>query len=202
MSLKDTFRTFVKGTEDKFSYKDPTSRLKITKEIDQYIYKVERHRPIIVVAIGTDRSTGDSLGPLVGTKLSKYNDRAYVVYGTLENPVHAVNLRDTIKEINQQYQDPFIIAVDACLGRHYNIGMITVANGPVIPGAGVKKDLPPVGHIHITGIVNVSGYMEYIVLQNTRLSLVMNMAELIGDCLHRSITRHYIRTTPAKITFK
>ncbi|MGV3487737.1 MAG: spore protease YyaC [Tuberibacillus sp.] len=202
MSLKETFRTFIKGNEDKISYKDPTSRLKITKEIDRLMQGVERNRPVIVVAIGTDRSTGDSLGPLAGTHLLKYKERPYIVYGTLEHPVHAINLKSTITEIHEQYQNPFIIAVDACLGRHYNIGMITVGKGPLIPGAGVKKDLPPVGHIHITGIVNISGYMEYIVLQNTRLSLVMNMAEIIGDCLHRSLTRHYIRTSPAKITFK
>ena len=123
--------------------------------------------------------------------------------GPNESPVDAVNLNQTIKEINQQFQNPFIIAVDACLGRHYNIGMITVGDGPIMPGAGVKKDLPPVGHIHITGIVNVSGYMEYIVLQNTRLSLVMSMAEIIGDALHRSISKHYIQTSPAaKITLK
>lgn len=202
MSLKDTFKTLVKGNEDKISYKDPTSRIKITKGIDQLLNRVGHLRPIIVVSIGTDRSTGDSLGPLVGTRLSQHKERPYIIYGTLDQPVHAVNLRDKIQEINQQYQNPFIIAVDACLGRHYNIGMITVNSGPVIPGAGVKKDLPPVGHMHITGIVNVSGYMEYIVLQNTRLSLVMNMAEIISDSLHRSLTRHYIQSSSAKVNIK
>jgi len=202
MSLKETFRTFIKGNEDKFSYKDPTSRLKITKELNRLIQTVDHKRPIIVVSIGTDRSTGDSLGPLVGTHLSKFKDRPYFIYGTLENPVHAVNLKSTLEEINQEHQNPFIIAIDACLGRHYNIGMITIGHGPLIPGAGVKKDLPPVGHMHITGIVNISGYMEYIVLQNTRLSLVMNMAEIIGDCLHRALIKHYIQSSPAKITIK
>ena len=36
------------------------------------------------------------------------------------------------------------------------------------------------GDIHITGIVNVSGYMEFFVLQNTRLNLVMKMAKKIA----------------------
>ncbi|MFT8319315.1 MAG: DUF1256 domain-containing protein [Bacillus sp. (in: firmicutes)] len=36
-----------------------------------------------------------------------------------------------------------------------------------------------VGDIHITGIVNVSGYMEFLVLQSTKLSLVLKMANSI-----------------------
>ncbi|MEW6230356.1 MAG: DUF1256 domain-containing protein, partial [Bacillota bacterium] len=36
---------------------------------------------------------------------------------------------------------------------------------------------------HVTGIVNVGGYMEYLVLQNTRLCLVMRMAEVIATAL-------------------
>ena len=31
-------------------------------------------RPVVIVCIGTDRSTGDSLGPLVGTFLKKKED--------------------------------------------------------------------------------------------------------------------------------
>ena len=56
--------------------------------------------------------------------------------------------------------------------------------GPVKPGAGVNKELPAVGDIHITGIVNVSGFMEYFVLQNTRLHLVMKMAKTIANGIH------------------
>lgn len=48
---------------------------------------------------------------------------------------------------------------------------------------GVSKTLPPVGDIHVTGIVNVGGYMEYLVLQNTRLSVVIRMAEVISKAL-------------------
>jgi|GEM_PF-2945695 len=36
----------------------------------------------VILCIGTDRSTGDALGPLVGTMLSQHSLRA-AVYGTL-----------------------------------------------------------------------------------------------------------------------
>ena len=68
-----------------------------------------------------------------------------------------------------------------------------VRNGPLRPGLGVRKKLPPVGDLYIAGVVNVGGFMEYMVLQNTRLGLVMKMAQVIAsgivqaDSLLRSI---------------
>jgi putative sporulation protein YyaC len=141
-------------------------------------------RPIIFVCIGTDRSTGDSLGPLVGTLLEEKSINSFYVYGTLDDPIHAVNLNEKLKEINSKHHHPYIIGIDACLGRIKNVGVIQVGDGPVKPGAGVNKELPAVGDIHITGIVNVSGFMEFFVLQNTRLNLVMKMAKTIANGIH------------------
>lgn len=138
---------------------------------------------IIILCIGTDRSTGDALGPLIGSKLVSLYPQKFSVYGTLDNPVHALNLEETIITINQKHRFPYIIALDACLGELKNVGMITLAHGPLRPGAGVKKKLPEVGHLHITGVVNVGGFMEYFVLQNTRLSIVMKMADSIASAL-------------------
>lgn len=135
---------------------------------------------IIILCVGTDRSTGDCLGPLVGQKLKLIKNELIHIYGTLDEPVHAKNLKETIEEIGYRYKDPFIIGIDACLGRTESIGNIIVEKGPIKPGAGVNKKLPKVGDIHIMGIVNVGGFMEYIILQNTRLSLVMKMAEIIS----------------------
>ncbi|QPA30944.1 spore protease YyaC [Thermaerobacillus caldiproteolyticus] len=141
-------------------------------------------QPIAIVCIGTDRSTGDSLGPLVGTMLKEKNVSHFYVYGTLEEPIHAMNLEEKISAIRSIHENVFIIAVDACLGRLKSVGAITIAEGPVKPGAGVNKQLPPVGDLHITGVVNVSGFMEFFVLQNTRLHLVMNMARTIANGIY------------------
>ena len=42
------------------------------------------------------------------------------------------------------------------------------------------------GEIHITGIVNVSGFMEYFVFQNTSLHLVMEMAKTIANGIYQA----------------
>lgn len=149
-------------------------------------FPVMSSRPIVFVCIGTDRSTGDSLGPLVGTLLEEKKLPSFFIYGTLDDPIHAVNITERLKEIHERHFHPFVIGIDACLGRIKSVGVIEIGPGPVKPGAGVNKDLPAVGNIHINGIVNVSGFMEYFVLQNTRLNLVLRMAKTIANGIYHA----------------
>lgn len=137
------------------------------------------HDEVVFICIGTDRATGDCLGPLIGYKIQDMNYNKVHVLGTLDNPVHAKNLEEQLKEL-KRYQNPFIVAIDASLGKFERIGFVNIKEGPLSPGSGVNKALPQVGDMHITGIVNMSGFMEIMVLQNTRLSLVMNMANIIS----------------------
>ncbi|MCD7904482.1 MAG: spore protease YyaC [Clostridiales bacterium] len=136
--------------------------------------KISEFSHIVVLCIGTDRVTGDSLGPFVGDKLKE----SYVcsVYGTIHHPVHAKNLSSVLNIISKRGK-PLVIAVDAALGTH--IGSITVADEGIKPGTALNKDLPLSGAIGITGIVNSDGGGMR-VLQNTRLSTVMDMSEVIA----------------------
>ncbi len=145
---------------------------------------------VVLLCIGTDRSTGDCFGPLAGSLLSLERQNFFSIYGTLEQPVHAANLQDYIETIRQTYRNPLIIAIDACLGNTENIGYINICDGPLRPGAGVNKSLPPVGDIYITGIVNIGGFMEYLVLQNTRLNLVMTMSRVLVQGLCKTATEY------------
>ncbi len=144
---------------------------------------------LVVLCVGTDRSTGDALGPLTGTFLKKTGSTlsAYVM-GDIDKPVHASNLDDSIDFIRENYTNSFIIAVDAGLGKKNSVGYIDVKKGPLKPGTGVNKELTRIGDMHITGLVNVGGYMEYLVLQSTRLSLVLNMAEIIASAIEKSVS--------------
>ncbi len=139
----------------------------------------------VILCIGTDRATGDCLGPLVGEFMQGFNSN-YKVIGNLSSPVHALNLRQTIAYINENISNPFVIAVDASLGLTDHIGNITVSNCPISPGKGVNKKLPAIGDISITGIVNVSGQNPAL-LQSTRLHIVMQLADCIANALKSSI---------------
>jgi len=181
----------------KIDHTEPLAVDHLSERVVGLVHENGRDRDVVIVCIGTDRSTGDALGPLIGSKLSARITRERVsVYGTLDAPVHAVNLKDTITEIQTKHVNPFVIAVDACLGQLSSVGLITLANGPLKPGAGVNKVLPEVGNIHLTGIVNVGGFMEYFVLQNTRLSVVMKMADCIADAMDRAVAN--LELLPAK----
>jgi putative sporulation protein YyaC len=144
---------------------------------------IPKDREVYFLCIGTDRSTGDSLGPMVGTLLKKLG--VPNVLGSIDDPVHAMNLEERAAEIPSS---AFIVAVDASLGASTSIGQIRYSDKGLKPGAGVNKELGTYGDIGVTGIVNVGGFMEYFVLQNTRLSLVMRMAEAIADQLVDALT--------------
>lgn len=182
--LKDKNRTIY------FNSTDRNSAYKLGKALCELIKEhMLSNNNIIFLCIGSDRATGDCLGPIIGYKLSKIaHSMNFYVYGTLEEPVHAKNLKDTINMIYATHENAFIIAIDASLGKSNHIGYITLGVGSIKPGAGVNKDLPAVGDLFITGIVNFSGLLDHMLLQTTRLNVVMSMADYIcigiNHCIH------------------
>ncbi len=171
----------IKKTEY-FDPADKTSGSMFCKRINDLIKSCSSSGPKVIVCIGTDRATGDALGPIVGSIISD-KDSGYHVYGTLKSPVHALNIRDCINTIYSRYDNPVVIAIDASLGHSNDVGMVTLCNSPLLPGIGVNKKLPAIGDISITGIVNISGRPGINLLQSTRLYTVKNMADYIADSL-------------------
>lgn len=178
--LNRLFNLPTPESERKFSINNPLGRQELAASVRAVLAEATSSgRPIVILCIGTDRSTGDALGPLTGSRLRALHTYPHV-FGTLDDPVHATNLADALRNITSLFANPYIVAVDACLGRLESVGFITVGRGPLRPGAAVNKDLPPVGDTCITGIVNVGGFMEHLVLQSTRLNLVVKMADAIA----------------------
>ncbi len=151
--------------------------------------ELSQRRQRLVICIGSDRSTGDSLGPLVGAYLKQLLLPRTMIWGTLADPVHALNLEEYAQRIESDESQPLVIAVDASLGRPGSVGLIEVGRGPLIPGAGVNKKLPPVGHIYLSGIVNLGGFMEQMVLQSTRLFHVLEIAMVMSRSLQHALSR-------------
>jgi len=155
-----------------------------SSQIAYLLKKCILHHPgkwsgLVFLCIGTDRMTGDCLGPYVGRELSRMEKQNIFVYGTLEHPVHALNLGKISRAVKASHPDALVIAIDASLGQKKHLGYVTIANGALYPGAGVQKELPPVGDIHITGIVNIGGILEQLTLSTTRLSTVISLADTI-----------------------
>lgn len=149
--------------------------------IIEYVIKpaLDEDRDVVFLCIGSDRYVGDALGPLVGTMLRE-RQVPYHVYGTLKEPVHAFNLKDTLKYIKKKLKNPLIISIDACLGEKEQVGFIIFKQGPLSPGRALEKVLPDVGDYHIKGVVN---YIDPLptsqFINDTRLFTVMNFARTI-----------------------
>lgn len=86
-------------------------------KLNDFLASIAHQHPkrsqIAFLCIGTDRSTGDSFGPLVGTLLKEQGWQN--VSGTMRQPCDAHNVGRAIHEI-ELHSDTVIIAIDACLG--------------------------------------------------------------------------------------
>ncbi|WP_294379160.1 spore protease YyaC [uncultured Clostridium sp.] len=155
-------------------YNNSLSSYDLALEISNYISE-----NTVIVCIGTDKCIGDCLGPLVGSILTD-NNFPLPVYGTLNSPIHALNIDQKLKEIQSIHPNSAIIGVDACLGNQEDIGQIRTRNYAIHPGKGVGKDLPEVGIASIIGIVDSSENSEFFFSRSIRLSFVMDMAKTIS----------------------
>ncbi|MFZ7134569.1 MAG: spore protease YyaC [Eubacteriales bacterium] len=144
--------------------------------------------PFMILCIGTDRCIGDCLGPLVGHNLIKMGAQ-FPVYGTIYNPIHAVNLNDSIKDVKSKYPHHRIIAIDASLGNTKSVGTIQFREGPIYPGKGVGKKLPPVGNYSIIGVVDSIDMFNNTNIHQVRLSLVMEMSDIITQSIRLAIQK-------------
>ncbi|MEF2969273.1 spore protease YyaC [Paenibacillus sp. M1] len=135
-------------------------------------------REITFLCIGTDRSTGDALGPLVGTRLAEHGFPHVV--GTLQFPCDADNLELRMAAIPREH---VIVAIDACLGASASVGSYLVSGQPLVPAQSVGVTLPAVGHYSVAAVVNVNGPKPYWTLQMTSLYQVMRMADVLADSI-------------------
>ena len=137
-------------------------------------------RDVVFLCIGTDKMTGDSLGPYIGTLLKR---RGHCVYGCLGDTVNATNLTAAAVRIFREHRDPFIIAVDACLGRREHVGYASLSTERLRAGAGVNKVLLPIGNISVTGIVTEFGTNSFARLIDVPADSIAKMGMAIADAL-------------------
>ena len=81
------------------------------------------------------------------------------------------------------------IGIDASLGNVQNIGKVFIEDSPLHPGLALDKDLPEVGEMNMKGVVNISGNLDFMMLQNTRLFVVMSLADCISNAISYFISK-------------
>ncbi len=145
----------------------------IAKQLKKYLHK----KPMII-CIGTDKCIGDSLGPFVGTFLQD-KSYPYDVFGTIESPIHALNIKSKLEQIQNSHPNNTIIAIDACLGDKKSIGEIHFRPHPIYPGKGVGKNLPKIGNASFIAIVESANNTESYISSSIRLDFIIKLARKI-----------------------
>lgn len=166
---------------------DQDAAERITRRVRTYLAALPDDTPVNVVAIGSDRTTGDALGPFVGDFLR--SSRRYRVIGSLDDPVTALNLPLRITGLQG-----FTIAVDAALGAP--VGDVTVRRGALDPGQALGNPLPPVGDVAVSGLVAEPGADPFEQLRSAALGDVRALARVIAEGLAAAVGEEIDATVP------
>ena len=150
---------------------------------------------IVVLAIGSDRVTGDCTGPIAGHILA---ERGVRVYGSLTSPVTAMNVMQSYEEIKRRHPRAFVIAVDSAVGTDSEVGAVIVIPRGLRPAAAVGKTLPPVGDMGIVGVVSPQR-LGADSLVKVRLALAWSLAGKIADGISFALMRHEKRVEKQSI---
>lgn len=142
---------------------------------------------LVFLCIGTPLVSGDSLGPSTGELLQGYFPKNIHVYGTTEAPIHALNLSSRIHTIKKKHPDAYFIAIDASFGTRSHLGNIFINQGPLYPGMGLNKELPPVGNLSITGIVCPHGPFRNKRLELTSARKIARQADIISSGIFQTL---------------
>jgi len=157
----------------KIHYAEKLGLSKVTRALEAIL--PVRDVAVAYLCIGSDLSTGDSFGPLTGTLLKRMGVTG--VFGSLDDTIHAKNM---VERIAQVPGDRFVVAIDATMGRLKEVGCFSFINGPLRPGAAMKRDLQPVGNVSILFNVAPASYANFMVLGCASLNTVWQGANLLA----------------------
>lgn len=153
------------------------------KKIGEFIKKHKQNNcDIVVLCIGSNNSTGWSMGSIVGSMLK---DKGIPnVHGTLDKTINEENLIKNLFQIKIKYTNPFIIAISSDLGDIDDIDSIILRN------EALNCELLysfKVGNLSIKGIVNKLDYDCLAQMRNADLFSVYSMAKVISSGIENAL---------------
>jgi len=142
----------------------------------------------VIVCVGTDKVSGDSLGPMVGNYLRHRYAVPCPVYGVEGRTVNGVNLERYKAFLDAHYAGVPVIAVDAALGEEDEVGKIRYRVGGVQAGGALGRRNATVGHLAVLGVVGVKGEDALGTLLEVPFDLVERLADRIARRLFDVLT--------------
>ena len=135
----------------------------------------------VFLCLGSDKLIFDSLGPLTGTLLKNQKDFPHYVYGTMAEPVTALQVEKAIRFIRSFHYGSEVIVIDSAIGKKEEIGSIKFFNRGLRPALGVDKEMAVVGDKSIMGIVTTKEAVKDMNTCNVKLQDVFLMAKKVVE---------------------
>ena len=140
-------------------------------------------RQKVYLCLGTDKLVFDSLGPIVGSLL-KADDRCDgYVYGTIAEPVTALQVEKAIEFIRRFHVGAEVIVIDSAIGKKEEVGKIKTFDKGLRPALGIDRQMAPVGDKSIMGIITTKDNVKQPSACNVKLSQVYDMAKRIVNVI-------------------
>ncbi len=141
----------------------------------------------IIVCIGSDRVVSDMIGPMTAEILVKKYDIDAYVYGRLDNPIVAKNLKSAFRYIRNRHADGMVVVIDATLGKLSDVGMVKLRRGGCIPAGGFSYNYDIYGDVSILPVVSTIGIQDKEFLIATKFNTIYKLAENIAECVNNAI---------------
>ena len=152
-------------------------------------------RETVIFCIGSERVSGDRIGPLVGDLLRyRYNVPCFV-YGTTSAPINGINLTEYREKAREKHPYADFISIDAAVGNKEDLGKIKYKQGGVKAGGALGEGQEPFGDVGIMGVVAERQEDVLEALLNVSSSFVTVLAEKIAKIVAGAI----FHTTSQKV---
>lgn len=149
-----------------------------------------KQKETVVICIGSDRVSGDMLGPMVGSSLKEKYRLACPVYGSVGESVNGLNLEEYLKMIGERHRGSSIIAVDAALGKGSDVGTVRLKRGGIKAGGALERKGENVGDIGVIGVVaeETPPAEVYAALLSVPFALVEALAARIARLIYEAVS--------------
>ena len=153
-------------------------------------YSRRMKRETVVICIGSDRVSGDMLGPLVGSALREEYRLPCPVYGWVGESVNGVNLEQYLEMVEKKHPESALIAVDAALGKKEDVGRVRLKKGGIKAGGALERKGERIGDVGVIGVVagEKPASEVYATLLAVPFSLVESLAARIAGLIYEALT--------------
>lgn len=155
-------------------------------ELNNVIKINQKYKSVVFVCIGTTSISGDSFGPIVGTRLKNafYRSGTVTIMGDVHNTVTYNNIEDSMNYIKYKYANSLIVVIDAALSDKKDVGKVFIQNRGLKYAESLNKHNNVIGNISIKAVVGEDTrdcIKNFKTLKEVPISKVEAMSNIVSE---------------------